>query len=343
MERITRSDSSLRYWLYVCAALVGLMIILGGVTRLTGSGLSMVKWQPFTILPPMNYMEWQEVFAAYKQSPEFLKVNHYFDLASFKKIFWLEYLHRLLGRIIGVVFLLPYMIFLFSKKISKSLALPLFGIFVLGCIQGVVGWYMVKSGLMDDPNVSHYRLVLHLLIGFFIFSLLIIATIDKSTQKLNVTGNIYFLAWSLWVVIIIQVITGAFVAGLDAGLIHNDFPKMSGKWLSDDIGTLTPHWRNFFDNPAQVQFEHRVVAFIILVLAMGLYLSIRRASAQNLCYLSKAAIRTAVTTLWLIIGQIILGITTLLYLVPIPLASLHQVFALLIFTTSSVFLYKLYN
>jgi cytochrome c oxidase assembly protein subunit 15 len=313
--------------------MVFLMVIIGGLTRLTESGLSMTNWKPVTgLLPPMDVTDWEKEFASYKQSPEFQKKNNHMELADFKNIFWLEFIHRLLGRLVGVVFFVPLFYFVVSKKVISPLSWKLFGIFILGGLQGVIGWYMVKSGLVDDPRVSPFRLALHLGVACVIFALLFWQALSVCFLDLNhgERGNnrvIKWLSMLVTVMIFIQIIAGAFVAGLDAGLTYNTFPLMDGDFMPRgyEIGLS-------FSDIATIQFNHRWFAFVTLFAVIGLWLL----SSTN------RGIRLESTLLLaMVLVQISLGIATLLYVVPVSLASMHQAVALMLFAVSLFINWKL--
>jgi cytochrome c oxidase assembly protein subunit 15 len=317
-------------WLLVCCALVFAMVVLGGVTRLTGSGLSMVDWRPITgVLPPMSDSQWQQMFELYQQTPEFQKKNAFMDVHDFKGIFWLEYLHRLLGRTIGIVFLLPFLYFMWRGQIHKRETPKYALMFVLGGMQGVLGWYMVKSGLVDNPNVSQYRLTAHLVAAFAIYAYMLWVALTL----LFPSGETGRHAWygktlALTTLIAVTIISGGFVAGLKAGKIYNTFPKMGDYWIPPDFLALEPAWRNFFDNMATVQFDHRVLAISTFALIVVYWTKLRKAD------LPKRIQRGVSALLHTAVLQVALGITTLLLVVPIVLAASHQAVAMLLFTVS---------
>ena len=243
--------------------MVALMIVLGGATRLTESGLSIVNWQPVTgILPPLNDAEWMALFTAYMQTPEFTKINFWMTVSDFKSIYWLEYLHRLWGRLIGIVFLLPYTYFLFRRALPIPLIWRFGGLFLLGAIQGLVGWYMVQSGLINEPSVSQYRLAGHLSLAFVIFGLLFWYSVSCLTSPPSKSGSGWLRAGSVIILCCVGVtsVWGAFVAGLDAGRAYNTFPLMDGELIPRDLLLISPWWINFFENTAAVQFTHRILA-----------------------------------------------------------------------------------
>ena len=318
--------------------MVGFMILLGGATRLTESGLSIVDWKPFTgLLPPTNQNDWNALFSAYRTSPEFLKINFWMNVEDFKSIYWLEYLHRLWGRLIGVVFLLPFIYFLIRRKIGINLSWKLGGIFLLICLQGLLGWYMVKSGLIDEPYVSQYRLAAHLGLAFIIFGLLFWYSLKCLGQKRHRFKERWLLvsAFTILSCIFITIIWGAFVAGLDAGLTYNTFPFMDGNIVPKDLLNLSPWWINFFENTAAVQFTHRYTAvgtviFTILFFIFSLRTSINTATSRSIKILVILAV-----------GQMALGVGTLLFEVAMPLGLFHQFGALALFTSSIWVLYHL--
>jgi heme a synthase len=337
----TSHQKQIAIWLFTCCFMVAGMVIIGGLTRLTGSGLSMVTWAPILgWLPPMSQDEWLMVFQHYQQSPEFMHVNSTMDVEGFKGIFWLEFIHRLFGRTIGLIFLLPFLYFLARKLISSSLKPKLIFMFILGGLQGGMGWYMVKSGLSDDPRVSQYRLTAHLGLAVLIYGYMMWVGLGLyyGRQKEESAKSFPGLAVASTIVtalILITLLSGGFVAGLDAGMIYNTFPLMDGNWIPDGYLEMEPHYLNFFENIAAVQWNHRLLAIVtlLLVLLFGFY-----ALGQELAEKIKTTIRLM---LGMVILQVILGVLTLLYIVPIPLASMHQTGALLLFTLSLLITYKL--
>ena len=326
-------------WLFVCCALVFAMIVLGGVTRLTGSGLSMVDWRPVTgVLPPLTEQDWRETFAMYQQSPEYQKVNSDMDVHDFKGIFWLEYLHRLLGRTIGMVFFLPFLYFLWSGDILRSEWPKYTLMFVLGGLQGVLGWYMVKSGLIDNPHVSQYRLTAHLLAALLIYAYLLWVALTLLSPAAAATRHRWYARTvALTAMIVLTIISGGFVAGLKAGQIYNTFPLMGDYWVPPGLFAMQPWWSNLFDNMATVQFDHRVLAvctfFTICVYCIGIRRSGLNAAAGKAV---NALLHTAVL-------QVVLGVSTLLLVVPTVLAASHQAVAILLFTVALYLTHGLRN
>ena len=324
------SDRKVAVWLLICCALVFCMVILGGVTRLTGSGLSMVDWRPVTgILPPLTDDAWQKTFEMYQQSPEFQKVNAHMDVHDFKGIFWLEYLHRLLGRIIGIVFFVPFVYFVWRGYIRRDEWLKYATMFVLGGLQGVLGWYMVKSGLVDRPNVSQYRLTAHLVAAFLIYAYMFWVALSLLFPGAGRKPHPWYRkSVALTALITLTVISGGFVAGLKAGKIYNTFPKMGQYWIPPDYLALDPWWTNLFDNLGTVQFDHRVLALTTFALIVVFWFRIPK---DTLVARAKAGVNAMLHTAIL---QVALGIATLLLVVPVALAAAHQGVAMLLFTVA---------
>ncbi len=310
-------------WLLACCALIFAMVVVGGVTRLTHSGLSIVEWQPIVgTLPPLNEAQWLETFGKYQLTPEYQKVNQGMRLGEFKSIFWWEYFHRLLGRMIGVAFLLPLLWFWRRGHIDRPLTLRLAGIFVLGGLQGAMGWYMVKSGLVDDPRVSQFRLTAHLAIALAIYA----ATLWTALGLLRPGAGAAHLrqprlrriSWVITAAVAYMVLTGGFVAGIRAGFAYNTFPLMHGHLVPPEIFMLEPWYLNFFNNMATVQFDHRLGAWLLAVLVPWFWLKARR---ETLTPFARIGVNFLLGMLAL---QIALGLATLLLLVPVPLAAAHQ-------------------
>ena len=326
----TSHNRAVATWLLVCCGLVFIMVVLGGVTRLTGSGLSMSDWRPVTgFLPPMSEQAWQQEFDQYRATPEFQQINSYMDVDDFKGIFWLEYLHRLLGRIIGLAFLLPFLYFLYRQTIQKSEIPKYLLMFVLGGMQGVLGWYMVKSGLVDDPHVSQYRLTAHLVAAILIYAYMFWVAMGLLYRATDGPRHPWYRR-SFWLtaLITLTIISGGFVAGLKAGLAYNTFPLMAGKWIPSGMFVFEPAWRNFFDNLVTVQFDHRWLAITTLVLISIFWAFGRKAGFPD-------RLKPALNALLMVtVLQVILGISTLLLKVPIPLGAAHQGVAMLLFTVA---------
>jgi cytochrome c oxidase assembly protein subunit 15 len=307
---------------------------VGGVTRLTHSGLSIVEWKPVVgALPPLDQAQWEDAFSKYQLTPEYDKVNRGMTLEAFKGIFWWEYGHRLLGRGIGVAFLLPFLYFLLRGKIDRPLALKLWGIFFLGGLQGAMGWYMVKSGLVDDPRVSQYRLTAHLGLAMLIYAAMFWVALDllipvRAAQRAHAIDRLHKFSLCLTALIFVMALSGGMVAGIRAGLAYNTFPLMNGHWVPPEIMMLEPWYLNLFNNMATVQFNHRLIAWMLAFLVPLFWLRARRLPL-NLA--AKWACDALLITLVL---QISLGIATLLLVVPVTLAAAHQGGALLLFSTA---------
>ena len=328
LDRRSR-DRAVATWLLICCGLVFAMVVLGGVTRLTGSGLSMVDWRPLMgVLPPMNDLQWQRVFELYQQSPEYQLVNSHMGVGEFKSIFWLEYLHRLLGRTIGLVFLVPFLVFVAKGYIRKQEWLKYLLMFILGGMQGLLGWYMVKSGLVNVPHVSQYRLTAHLVAAFLIYAYMLWVAMSLLFPPPAGTGPHAWYRRTLAVAILttVTIISGGFVAGLKAGKIYNTFPKMGDDWLPTGLMALDPFWRNFFDNIATVQFDHRWLATITFIAIITYWVRARKAD------LPKRARPAVNALLHTSVLQVVLGISTLLMAVPVILGAAHQAVAMLLFT-----------
>ncbi len=322
-------------WLFVCCALVFAMVVVGGVTRLTGSGLSIVEWQPIIgTIPPLNDSDWQQAFEKYQQTPQYKLVNHAMSVAEFKGIFWWEYIHRLLGRLIGVVFFVPLVWFVARRQIPQGYAWKLAGIFVLGGLQGAMGWYMVKSGLVDDVRVSQFRLTAHLALALAIFAAMFwvgLTLVDPNRARLSSTVQRSARTWAIGFLALVcaMIVTGGFVAGIRAGFAFNTFPLMNGNFVPPEIFTLEPWWRNFFWNMATVQFDHRLIAWLVAFTAPLLWLRLKTTDG-----LPRRARIGGVLLMHLVVLQIALGIATLLFVVPIPLAAAHQAGAVLVFAAA---------
>jgi len=323
-------DRGVAVWLLVCCALVFAMVVVGGITRLTHSGLSIVEWQPIVgTVPPLDDSAWQEAFRKYQQTPEFRQVNTEMDLAGFKSIFWWEYAHRLLGRLIGAAFLLPLLWFAARGRVGRALTWKLAALFALGGLQGAMGWYMVQSGLVDDPRVSQFRLAAHLGMALLIYAAMLWIALDLIlSRRAGAPSGLRRLAFGLAALVFVMAISGSFVAGIRAGLAYNTFPLMNGHVVPPGMFVLEPWYLNFFANVATVQFDHRLIAWAIAFLVPWFWVLTRREGVPQRARLSASLLLGA------LVLQTALGISTLLLAVPVPLAVAHQAGALLVFTAS---------
>jgi cytochrome c oxidase assembly protein subunit 15 len=316
-------------WIYTLALMTAAMVLIGGLTRLTEAGLSIVVWQPITgAIPPLSDAAWDEAFRQYKQYPEYQILNYGMTLGEFKRIFWTEYVHRLWGRLIGIAFLIPFIVFAvqgaFRGAAGRTLLIRLLGVFALGGVQAFIGWYMVSSGLNERPGVSAYRLALHLSVGLLIFLALLTIALRLARRpapnddEIKGARQLYRWAGRLLGLAFVTVIAGAFVAGLDAGLTYNTFPLMDGRLIPEGYWSLEPAWRNLFENVATVQFNHRVLGLVTGASAIAIWLIARQTPLTR-----KARIALYhVGAMGLV--QPTLGIITLLTVVPVPLALAHQ-------------------
>lgn len=311
-------------WLWCVAALVFAMVVVGGATRLTDSGLSITEWQPILgAIPPLSDADWHDAFEKYKQIPEYSIVNAGIPLSEFKAIYWWEWTHRFLGRFIGVAFAIPYLVFLLAGKIRGRFAAKLLGVFALGGLQGAIGWYMVMSGLVDRIDVSQYRLALHLLTAFAILALLVWLALDAGgrddrVRLQTVSRGEWWFAFALFLLVFVQSGLGALVAGLKAGYAFNTWPLMDGAVIPEGFGELSPWYLNLFENIPTVQFDHRMVAYLLVALAIvHLVQLIRSADDERL-----------VGTAGLLVGGLLLqmgiGIYTVISAVPLHLGLAHQ-------------------
>ncbi len=306
-------------WLISLIILVAFIIIVGGITRLTDSGLSITKWEVFTgILPPLNQEQWDKYFLEYKAIPQYVYLNSNMSLQEFKFIFFWEYFHRILGRIVGLVFFIPFIFFIIKKKLNKNLIKRLMGISILILLQGFIGWYMVKSGLTENVSVSHYRLSLHLIVAFIIFSSLVWIYMNHYylTNKNFFLINLQFFHLKILLLLIfLQIVIGAFVSGLDAGKVYQTWPLMDGGYFPSD--DFTTNLFNFKD-PSFVQFLHRNIAYIIFILSVYLGFFIYKKKIKSLYY-------SYLIFILFILSQILIGIFVLVSNVNIYFASLHQI------------------
>ncbi|WP_316206665.1 MULTISPECIES: COX15/CtaA family protein [unclassified Bradyrhizobium] len=326
----TQDLAAIRLWLLVVAGLIALMVLVGGATRLTESGLSIVEWKPVTgTLPPLSEQAWTDAFEGYKAIPQYRQMNDGMTLSQFKTIFWWEWSHRLLGRVIGMVYLLPFLWFLWRGAVSGPLGRRLWIIFGLGALQGAVGWWMVASGLVDRTEVSQVRLATHLSLALLIYAAIVWTLRGlRPRAEIEAPARLRWTARLLVVVTFVQLYFGALVAGLRAGRIYNTWPLIDGSFIpaGASLWFESPWWRNLFDNSLTVQFEHRMTAYALLVLAGFHAYDVMRAKA------GREAVRGAHRLLAAILVQAVFGISTLLLVVPIHLALTHQAVAIVVLT-----------
>jgi cytochrome c oxidase assembly protein subunit 15 len=322
----------LRIWLWSIAAMTLAVLVVGGVTRLTQSGLSIVDWQPIVgAIPPLNEQQWSEAFDRYRQFPEYQRLRRGMTLGEFKVIFFWEYLHRLVARLIGLVFAVPFVVFWLRGYLNRPLLWRTLGLFGLGAMQGVLGWLMVRSGLVDRPSVSHFRLAAHLSLAFLIFGSCVWLARDLTidARRVGVSADVRRRLSSglavTGILLAAQIVWGAFVAGLDAGLVFNTFPLMAGRLVPPGLLALDPLMLNFVQNAVAVQWAHRVLGTVLLAAAMGFYFLVPRQGADA------RSRHLAAVLMALIATQYLLGVLTLVYVVPVGLAVAHQVAALAIF------------
>jgi cytochrome c oxidase assembly protein subunit 15 len=329
-----QSNKYVLVWLVFCLLAVLSMVFIGGYTRLTGSGLSIVEWKPVVgTIPPLSDNDWDIEFNKYKLSPEYVKINNNFSLNQFKQIFYVEYFHRLMGRLTAFIFFLPLIYFYFKGALNNKASKNILVIAALGAFQGFSGWYMVKSGLINDPHVSHFRLAVHLVNALLIFSLILwnIFSLSSIQRINNYSKKLYYMAWVVLALLFIQIAIGALVAGLKGGLIYNSFPLMNGNLLPDEIHKFG--WFHL-SNAAIIQFYHRLFAFIsllaiVLVIVLCNYLKVNNFVRQR-----------ALSTFLVFLLQGILGVLTLVNMVPIAYALAHQITAFLVFFAALLFLYS---
>jgi heme a synthase len=325
-------------WLFLCCGLIFLMVVVGGVTRLTLSGLSITEWKPVIgIVPPLSAADWTAEFAKYQQIPEYRAIHFAMSLDEFKSIYYWEYFHRLLGRLIGVAFAVPFIWFVARRRLPRRLTAPLGGILLLGFLQGALGWYMVKSGLADRVEVSRYRLVAHLALALAIYAAILWVALGIVRSPLIVDAGPRWrrAAEAVLVLVVLTIMAGGFVAGTRAGLIYNTFPLMDGRLVPAGYTQLQPLWLNWFENVAAVQFDHRVLAVATITAVFVLWAAGLRA---NLPEPARKALHMLLAIAAL---QVALGISTLLLVVPIPLAAAHQAGAVLLVTAAVVFRHTL--
>ena len=329
---ITREEQHSRqiaYWLFFCAAVIFGMILLGGVTRLTNSGLSMVDWKPLIgIVPPLSEADWQHMFFKYQQFPEYQKINMGMSLEAFKSIFMYEYLHRVLGRLIGVIFILPFLFFYFTKRIKAGLTPKLLIMLLGGGFQGLLGWYMVKSGLVDKPDVSQYRLTAHLGAAVLIYSFILWTAFGLVSPKSSQPSQLKTFAYSLSGLIFLMILSGGLVAGTKAGYAYPTWPLMGDSFIPAGLYSMSPGWLAAFEDITTIQFNHRIFAYVIVALVLTFAAKALKSDIQG----------PAKIGLFFMLGflvlQVTLGISTLIFYVPVPVAAAHQVGAVALLSAS---------
>lgn len=333
MNLYNNQDRALSIWLGILCFAIILMVFIGGLTRLTGSGLSMTNWHPVTgVLPPITDLDWQAEFGNYKQSPEYQKINYDMDIQEFKSIFWLEFIHRIAGRFTGLLLVLPLIFFIFKGNIRGWNILYYLGVAALFGGQGIMGWYMVKSGLVDNPHVSHFRLAAHLLLAMFIYSLVFWQKMKHSfdimlTCKGEDVGSYKWLFYAAIIILFLQVFLGALTAGLNAGLVYNTYPLMGDSFIPNELRAPGGGFIfTSFSDPILIQFLHRVMALVVF--AIICFISIK-------CIYSgiKPLKEAAYFMIFAVLIQISLGIATLIYMVPIAYALAHQIGAIFLLSS----------
>ncbi len=326
-NRAETAKPLVRRWLILIAILIFAMVIVGGATRLTDSGLSITEWQPILgAIPPLNAADWELAFQKYKLSSQFKLQNSSMEMGAFQFIYWWEWSHRLLGRLLGIVFLLPFLGFAVTGRLERRMWPRLLLLFILGGAQGALGWYMVASGLVDRVDVSQYRLAAHLSLAVALFAavLWVIMSLDHKHKWPSSLDS--WVALALLGLVFIQIAAGGFVAGLDAGMGYNTWPLMDGKWIPNDLFIMSPAWRNIFENALTVQFDHRMLAYVILLISIWHALKTFSVSSMLVTYA--------------VFAQACLGILTLLFHVPLGFALAHQATALVVVTAAIWNLHK---
>ncbi|MGB5417214.1 COX15/CtaA family protein [Algibacter sp.] len=332
-----KENKKVIYWLLTGCILIFIMVVVGGITRLTDSGLSMSNYRLITgTIPPIGDQEWQEAFEFYKQHPEYQQYHTHFTLEDFKNIYFWEWLHRVIGRSIGLVFIIPFIYFLIKKQLTKSTIKKCLVLLGLGAFQGFLGWYMVKSGLVDMPDVSHYRLAAHLTTAFITFSATLWVALDllyPNHKPVNKPfRNLIIISF---IILIIQIIYGAFIAGLKAGLVHNHWPLMNdGKFMHHTVYVLEPFYKNLIENPSGIQFVHRILAFLVV---LSVYLIWKKTKLLTLDTNQKQGVNWLII---LVLVQFVLGVFTLILQVPLWLGVAHQIGAFFLLSAMTFTLHR---
>ena len=338
MAKQKKDNKKVIYWLLTGCILIFIMVVIGGITRLTHSGLSISNYKLISgTIPPMNDVEWQEAFNLYKQYPEYQKLNNHFSLQEFKDIYFWEWLHRFIGRMIGLVFFIPFLYFLLKKQLTKPTIKKSIILMALGAFQGFLGWYMVKSGLVENPDVSHYRLAAHLTTAFITFAYTFWVALDLMFPKKKEINKSFrnLIRFSL-ALLLLQIIYGAFVAGLDAGFIHNHWPMMSdGKFMHKTVYIeQNPLYKNFIEGKSGVQFVHRILAYFVVVLIFIIW---RKSKSYTLTPYQLKGINGL---LFMVAIQFLLGVLTILLQVPVWLGVAHQIGAFLALSAMTFTLHR---
>lgn len=332
-----KDNNKVIYWLLIGCFLIFIMVIIGGITRLTDSGLSISNYKLITgTIPPIGEAEWQEAFKLYQQYPEFQKLHSHFTLEDFKSIYFWEWLHRVIGRLIGLVFIFPFIYFLATKQLTKKTIKKCIVLLALGGFQGFLGWYMVKSGLVDMPDVSHFRLAAHLTTAFLTFAATLWVALDLIyPEKRVVDKKFRNLIIVSYLILIFQIIYGAFVAGLKAGLLHNHWPFMNeGKFMHETVYILEPFYKNLIENPSGIQFIHRTFAYIVVVFILIIWYKAKKMT------LTKHQSKAVDSLFILVFVQFLLGVLTIIYQVPLWLGVAHQVGAFFLLSAMTFTLHR---
>ena len=333
-----RDNKKVIYWLFTGCVLIFIMVVVGGITRLTHSGLSIPDYKLISgTIPPINDQQWEEAFELYKQYPEYQKLNSNITLTEFKGIFFWEWLHRVIGRVLGLVFIIPFLYFLITRQLDKSTIKKTIILLILGSFQGFLGWYMVKSGLVDRPDVSHYRLAAHLTTAFVTFAFTLWIALDLIFPIKKTINKTYRNLIRIGLAILfIQIIYGAFVAGLDAGFIHNHWPMMSeGKFMHETVLIeKTPVYKNFIEGRSGVQFIHRILAFFVVISVVIIYIKGKKIAISNYQL-------NGLNSLLILVGvQSLLGVLAILLQVPLWLGIAHQIGAFLLLSSMTFTLHR---
>ncbi|WP_417867164.1 COX15/CtaA family protein [Xanthomarina gelatinilytica] len=332
-----KDNKNVIYWLLTGCILIFIMVVVGGITRLTDSGLSISNYKLITgTIPPIGEAEWQEAFELYQQYPEYQKLHSHFTLEDFKGIYFWEWLHRVIGRLIGLVFIFPFIYFLITKQLTKKTIKKCLVLLVLGGFQGFLGWYMVKSGLVDMPDVSHFRLAAHLTTAFLTFAATLWVALDLMyPNKKIIDKKFRNLIIVSYLTLIFQIVYGAFVAGLKAGLLHNHWPFMNeGKFMHETVYILEPFYKNLIENPSGIQFIHRTFAYVVVVFILIIWYQGKKMS------LTKLQNKALDALFILVFVQFLLGVLTIIYQVPLWLGVAHQVGAFFLLSAMTFTLHR---